>query len=153
MSAKVLAAVVVLVITAAGCSILERPSNEPVAIRKNGSHLEVAFCSDIEASYLRLDERNVSDGLSWSTIWEFEASKDFARGDVLSTDPSSTPLLGETRTTPRLIPGDQVHLFVAHPGPGTRRQVVNSNFYLGKDGLSDRDWLHPDGTVTKSPCP
>jgi hypothetical protein len=86
-------------------------------------------------------------------VWEFDADRKIGAGDVLSADGNTTPpFAGETRVAPRLNPGDQLRVFVAHPGPGTLRQVVNSTFYVGKDGLSARNWLHPDDTETKSPC-
>lgn len=137
-----------------GCSILERPSNSPVAIQRQGDNVAVAFCNAVTVSYVLIEERNLREELPWSIVWEFETNVEISQGDSLSTDPTITsPIPGEIRKIPRLMAGDQVRVFVAHPGPGTRRQAVNSTFYIDEQGLSENDWLHPDGSTTSAPCP
>ena len=137
-------------LTVAGCAPDPRHHLSEVVIRRDGSAVVMASCSDIEFDHLSMEQRNLKSGEPWNQFWSSDHRRSLDEGDTISTD--DKPLEGDAVSVPQLHPNDQLRIYLDLAAPEGGRPVAASVFFIGDSGLSDTQWLHADGSLTSQPC-
>jgi hypothetical protein len=89
-----------------GCLLMDKGTDGLVVVKRDGEHLVVAVCADVQADGLVIFERP-SRAETYETVWDAEPGIDLKSGDELSSDPGTTaPFPGEKRNAPALAAGN-----------------------------------------------
>lgn len=115
-----------------------------VAIREADSGLEILFCRDVGATFVRMEER--LPGAAWVPFVDYDGLEiDISTGQVVTLgDQTVFPERGE----PALGPGAEIAIQLGHDD----RAVVDSYFTVPPGGLSTDRWLRVDGVLSATPC-
>lgn len=127
------------------------PDANAIVVKSEGEALLLHVCDDLVFDRFSIEQRNLSLGESWQIVWRSDERVELRSGVTLST---SQPLheLGVIANKPRLVPGDQLRVFIDRDAPDGAYPVVASVFYIPSEGLGAGTWLHSDGTQTELPC-
>jgi hypothetical protein len=151
---SVLAAIGALAVATclSGCvQLTQATTGKPVAIQRDGAHVIIVVCDDLEISGLTMQEREYPD--SWQTIWEFDKALSLRSGDRLS--PSEAAAIGvDAGRDPSMLANHEIGVFFhVDQSRGDGEDEVGATFLIGKHGLSETAWLRDDGTETAIACP
>lgn len=128
-----------------GCSVLmENPASGAIAVSRDRDQLLVVVCTSFRAAEVRMSERAQTG--DWSYFWKFARDIDLVAGDELS--PSRAGELGVVPArVPKLEPHDDIRIVVANGADS-----VTAQFSVPDSGLSEEQWLHPNGEMSAIPC-
>jgi hypothetical protein len=134
-----------------GCVLADPGTNGYANLRRDGTDLEVAVCIDVAVGSIYLNQQAPEDEDS-TAFWKAQyPPRELSAGSTLSTDTTATPpVQGEFREKPRLDAGDTI--FVALSESSDAIPDVTAQFTIPKQGLSDTQWLHEDGSLSEKAC-
>jgi hypothetical protein len=121
----------------------------PLALKRDGSHLLIAVCTDIRPVTIYGDFKNESQGRGLKEYLDGKGTIDFHRGDVVSTAEDWPGMAFSVRRDPDMTAGASISVSFT---PVDRMGQFTATFGVHDRTLSSTRWLHPDGTTTKAPC-
>jgi hypothetical protein len=130
-----------------GCDLHNGNSGPASAAMVNGE-FTVAVCAAIDAASISASSASVGES-KWQEIWKANGEIELHSGAKISAQN-----LNELMPSPELAkepPADLQHFsltIVSASGTG----AVVAGFDFQKFPMTTEGWVHPDGTVTVSPC-
>lgn len=137
-----------IMILVSGCGLISSREPTALAIQREGPNLLVAVCGSIDATQVTMEDRNVEDGRDWISFWE-ASSININAGEILSTGGG---MGADGNTAPLMNPGDGIRITIVGAGPEGGIIAARNQFYVTSQGLSEREWQMPDGSLVTKPC-
>lgn len=122
----------------------------PIAVRMNGSELEVATCRSAEITSLRIQERGTGLFRQWTEVVTGFGSTTVSPGTTFSETDPLPGLTLQSLTQLELREGHELAVTLRGEISG---DLLDAVFVIGKEGVPSDGWLQPDGSVTKEMCP
>lgn len=146
-------AVIAVLVTATSLGLTacdQNMSQGPVALQRDGNDLAVAICADIDAKSMLIESWASGNGTPTETVLDAAGVATIRSGDVFLTGESVEGLTTFNWTQPATEPGRNFAIQILPRS--SNADDINATFTIGKDGLSESVWLHPDGQETTNPA-
>lgn len=132
-----------------GLSSCENLAQGPMSVRRDGSHMQIAVCTDITVVKVLGDFSNTRLGTEDKYFLNGSGVSALKAGDVVVTTDDWPGLRMSKNIDPDLSEGGSllVYLQPVRAGDG-----FSGSFEFGPGGLSSKTWQHPDGAKTSKPC-
>jgi len=127
-----------------GCFALEAPDNDLVAIRRDGTELELALCRDLVVKRILVTE--FANGQESSVIDWYDTST-MQAGDVVNT----RNLGSESGVGFDFQPSGWIRVLYSNESK-TAPQSAIGYFDIPDGGVPTQAWLRPGGGETDTPC-
>lgn len=133
---------ILIILALAGCD--NNFFKDPIAIQRDGDHLLIAVCTDVDAESIHAEVRHLSESNSWSVFIDSTTQMSMPSGSIISTADFSAA----EAHPPSFQPNTQIFVSIDSVEDGGSQAA---DFTLGED-LSETHWLQPSGDETVEPC-
>ena len=144
--ARATTGIVIVAISLTGCQLFFTPlPNLALAVQQAGPNLVIANCETSIAGEFRLRLSEIVNN-EWDEFFIGESDAGWGHAEMLRAD--SHPWVSVERSVEaQLRPGYPIDI-----GLTSDEVSGGASFDVPERGLPEDAWLHPDGTLTKTPC-
>lgn len=122
----------------------------PYALGRDGESLLVATCESRTVTTVYVEERPDHHGVEGRLhVWDATGDRSVAPGEIMVVGGDNPGLVNSVSVKPTIEPGVRYFLQMNEE----YGQVASALFRIPEDGLSEGEWLTPEGEVSSEPCP